>query len=56
MMDIGVGTLSAAFNTYALIRAVKGRKKRSDLSWNVFGYRNSQTQQVAMGFTLRKQI
>ncbi|MCH2225019.1 MAG: hypothetical protein MK066_09650 [Crocinitomicaceae bacterium] len=56
MMDIGLGTLSTAFNTYALIRAIKGRKNRSDLSWNIFGYKNPQNQQLSMGFTFRKQI
>ena len=54
--DISLGTLSAAFNTYALIRAIQGKKKRSDLSWNVYGFRHQASQQFALGFSLKKYI
>lgn len=55
MMNIGIGTFTAALNTYALIRTIQGKKKRTDLSWNVFGYQD-RSSKYTVGFNLVKQF
>jgi len=55
MFNIAFGTFTTAFNTYALIQQIRGKKKRSDLSWNVFGYQ-SPNKEVAVGFNLVKRF
>ena len=55
MFNIAFGTFSTAFNTYALIQQIRGKKTRKDLSWNVFGYQ-SQNNDIAIGFNLVKRF
>ena len=55
LFNIGFGTFSTVFNTYALIQQLRGKKKRTDLSWNVFGYQ-SPSNNVTVGFNLVKRF
>ncbi|MDG1330988.1 MAG: hypothetical protein P8P74_01555 [Crocinitomicaceae bacterium] len=55
MFNIAFGTFSTAFNTYALIQQIRGKKTRSDLSWNVFGYQ-SPNNDISVGFNLVKRF
>lgn len=55
MFNIAFGTFTTAFNTYALIQQIRGKKKRNDLSWNVFGYQ-SPSKDVTLGFNLIKRF
>jgi hypothetical protein len=55
MFNIAFGTFTTAFNTYALIQQIRGKKTRSDLSWNVFGYQ-SPNRDVSIGFHLVKRF
>jgi hypothetical protein len=55
MFNIAFGTFSTAFNTYALIQQIRGKKTRSDLSWNVFGYQ-SPNKDITVGFNLVKRF
>ncbi|MFK7784655.1 MAG: hypothetical protein AB8B56_06060, partial [Crocinitomicaceae bacterium] len=55
MFNIAFGTFTTVFNTYALVQQIRGKKKRSDLSWNVFGYQ-SPNKEVALGFNLVKRF
>lgn len=55
MFNIAFGTFTTAFNTYALIQQLRGKKTRSDLSWNVFGYQ-SPNNDVSVGFNLVKRF
>lgn len=55
MFNIAFGTFTTAFNTYALIQQLRGRKSRSDLSWNVYGYQ-SPSRDLTIGFNLVKRF
>lgn len=55
MFNIAFGTFSTAFNAYALIQQIRGKKTRSDLSWNVFGYQ-SPSNDLTLGFNLVKRF
>lgn len=55
MFNIAFGTFTTAFNTYALIQQIRGKKSRNDLSWNVFGYQ-SPNNDISVGFNLVKRF
>lgn len=55
MFNIAFGTFTTAFNTYAFIQQLRGKKSRSDLSWNVYGYQ-SPSNDVTVGFNLVKRF
>lgn len=55
MFNIAFGTFTAAFNTYALIQQFRGKKIRSNLSWNVYGFQ-SPNDKVTLGFNLIKRF
>ncbi|MCJ8292031.1 MAG: hypothetical protein HRT58_19290 [Crocinitomicaceae bacterium] len=55
MFNIAFGTFTTAFNTYALIQQLRGKKKRNDLSWNVFGYQ-SPSNDLTIGFNFVKRF
>ena len=55
MFNIALGTFSTAFNTYALIQQLRGKKKRKGLSWNVVGYQTP-SKEFTIGFNLIKRF
>lgn len=55
LFNIAFGTFTTAFNTYALIQQLRGKKARKDLSLNVFGYQ-SPNDDIAVGFNLVKRF
>ena len=55
MFNIGFGTFTTALNSYALIQQIRGKKTRSDLSWNVYGFQ-SKSKDYSIGFNLVKQF
>jgi hypothetical protein len=55
MFNIAFGTFTTAFNGYAFIQQLRGKKSRSDLSWNVYGYQ-SPSSEVTLGFHLVKRF
>jgi hypothetical protein len=55
MFNVGFGTLTTALNSYALFQQLRGKKKRTDLSWNVYGFQ-SPKKDYSFGFNLIKQF
>lgn len=55
LFNIAFGTFTTAINTYALVKQVNHRKKRSDISFNLYGFQ-SPTNEVNVGFRLTKQF
>lgn len=55
LFNIGFGTFTTAFSSYAFIQQLRGKKKRTDVSWNVYGFQ-SPSKDYSFGFNLVKQF
>ncbi|NVK65043.1 MAG: hypothetical protein HWE22_10680 [Flavobacteriales bacterium] len=55
MFNIAFGTFTTVFNTYALVYQLRNKKKRKDISLNLYGFQTP-TNEVNIGFRLTKQF